>query len=74
MQRQQTISWSRDYGKFWKLAWGLNFMGPYFYGSNHSSYGISIAPILFIKICKIIFSFLHNYHPKVYKSLQLYRD
>lgn len=43
-------------------------MGPYFYGSNHSSYGISIAPILFIKICKIIFSFLHNYHP--IKSVQ----
>lgn len=51
------------------ISWALSF-----YRSNHSSYGISIAPILFIKICKIIFSFLHNYHPKVYKSLQLYRD
>lgn len=51
------------------ISWALSFCR-----SNHSSYGISIAPILFIKICKIIFSFLHNYHPKVYKSLQLYRD
>lgn len=32
------------------ISWALSFYRP-----NHSSYGISIAPILFIKICYQIF-------------------
>lgn len=51
------------------ISWALSFTGP---TTHHMVFQLPLFSLF--KICKIIFSFLHNYHPKVYKSLQLYRD
>lgn len=52
------------------ISWALSFYRP-----NHSSYGISIAPILFIKICQIFFPpFNITITLKCTKGCNLYRD